>query len=131
RVDTLVSELRAGMGMTGGFPCVRPNESVKDAADGPTETSQTDFPIVDDVGRLVELLNRDGIMKALAEKGAETRVAEAMRRDIPSVSEGQRLDDGLDLLQGGVPAIAVTGANDRLAGYITAENLLAKLMIER
>ena len=131
RMRNVVLDLPAREAMISEFRSLRPDASVKDAADALIETSQTDFPIVDNVGRLVGLLNRDGIIKALSEKGTETRVAEAMRRDIPSVSEGQRLDDGLDLLQGGVPAIAVTGANDRLVGYITAENLLEKLMIAR
>jgi stage IV sporulation protein FB len=119
--DVMISEFRA----------LPPDATVKQAADALIETSQTDFPVVDQTGRFLGLLDRDGIIKALAGSPAETPVADAMRRDIPSISERHRVDDGLNLLQGGKPAIAVTGTNGRFVGYITAENLLEKLMIAR
>jgi Zn-dependent protease len=130
RMRDVVFDLPAREVMIREFRSLPSNASVKEAADALIETSQTDFPVVDG-GRFVGLLNRDGIIKALSEKGGEARVGEAMRSDVPSVSESHRLDDGLDLLQGGAPAIAVTGAEGKLVGYITAENLLEKLMIAR
>jgi Zn-dependent protease/predicted transcriptional regulator len=119
--DVMISEYRA----------LPPQASVKDAAQALIETSQTDFPIVDDAGRLVGVLNRDGIIKALAERGGETQVADAMGKEIPTVAEHDHLDRGLDLLQGGTVAIGVTREDGRLVGYITAENLLEKLMVAR
>jgi stage IV sporulation protein FB len=119
--DVMISEFRA----------LPPDASVKDAADALIETSQTDFPIVDGAGRFLGLLDRDGIIKALAGMPATTPVADAMRSDVPSISDRHRLDDGLNLLQGGKQAIAVTGADGRLVGYITAENLVEKMMIAR
>lgn len=119
--DVMITEFRA----------LAPDDRVADAADELIRTSQTDFPVVDESGRPVGLLNRDGIIKALAERSGDTRVAEVMKTGVPSVSEWHRLDDGLDVLQEGAPAIAVSDADGRLVGLITAENLMEKLMIAR
>jgi stage IV sporulation protein FB len=104
---------------------------VADAAEELIRTNQTEFPIVDSSGALVGLLDRDGIVKALAEGGGETPVTSAMRTGIPIVTEWHRLDDGLELFQGGAHAIAVTNALGQLCGLITLENLAEQLMINR
>ena len=104
---------------------------VADAAEDLVRTSQTEFPIVDSSGTLVGLLDRDGIVKALAERGGEAPVTSAMRKGIPIVTEWHRLDDGLELFQGGAHAIAVTNASGQLSGLITLENLAEQLMINR
>lgn len=54
-----------------------------------------------------------------------------MRTAVPVVNEWHRLDDGLELLQGGAHAIAVIDASGRLSGLITLENLAEQLMITR
>lgn len=104
---------------------------VADAAGDLIRTSQTEFPIVDSAGALIGLLDRDGIVKALAERGGDTPVTSAMRTGVPVVTEWHRLDDGLELIQGGAHAIAVTNASGQLTGLITLENLAEQLMIVR
>jgi stage IV sporulation protein FB len=101
-----------------------------DAAEDLIRTNQTEFPVVDSTGVLIGLLDRDGIVKALAEGGADTPVTSAMRT-VPAVTEWHRLDDGLELLQGGARAIAVTDSSGRPTGLITLENLAEQLMIVR
>jgi stage IV sporulation protein FB len=117
--------------MISEFRSLAPDARVSDAADALIRTSQTEFPIVDASGKLLGLLDRNGIIKALAERGPDARATETMRTDVPSVSERQRLHDGLELLQGGAPAIGVTGDEGQLVGLITMENLLEKVMIVR
>lgn len=121
----------AGEMMLSSFESLSSGAPVTDAAEALLRTSQQAFPIVDDQGRLVGVLARDGIVKALSGNGAMTPVDQFMQRDIPTLSQWQRLDDSLELLQGGAPAIAVTGADGRLVGLITWENLLEALMIAR
>jgi stage IV sporulation protein FB len=104
---------------------------VADAADELIRTSQTEFPVIDGAGVLIGLIDRDGIVKALAESGDETPVTSVMRTRIPTVTEWHRLDDGLELFQSGAPAIAVTNASGQLCGLITLENLAEQLMINR
>lgn len=102
-----------------------------DAAEDLIQTSQTEFPIVDSSGTLMGLLDRDGIIKALGERGRETPVTSAMHTNIPVITEWHRLDDGMELLQSGAHAIAVTNSLGQLAGLITLENLAEQLMINR
>jgi CBS domain containing-hemolysin-like protein len=54
-----------------------------------------------------------------------------MRTGIPTVTEWHRLDDGLELFQGGARTIAVTNTLGQLCGLITIENLAEQLMINR
>ena len=104
---------------------------VADAAEELIRTSQAEFPIVDGAGVPIGLIDRDNIVKALAERGGDAAVTSAMRTNVPTVTEWHRLDDGLELFQGGAPAIAVTDASGRLCGLITLENLAELLMINR
>jgi len=104
---------------------------VADAAEELIRTSQTEFPIVDSAGALIGLLDRNGIVKALAERGSDTPVTSAMRTGVPTVTEWHRLDNGLELFQGGAHAIAVTNKSGQLTGLITLENLAEELMIVR
>jgi stage IV sporulation protein FB len=104
---------------------------IADAADELIRTSQTEFPVIDDAGLLIGLIDRDGIVKALAERGDDAPVTSVMRTTVPTVTEWHRLDDGLQLFQGGAPAIAVTNASGRLCGLITLENLAEQLMLKR
>jgi stage IV sporulation protein FB len=113
------------------FRCLPASAVVADAAEELIRTSQTEFPIVDSAGAPIGLLDRDGIVKALAERGGTTPVASVMRTNVPVVTEWHRLDDGLELLQGGAHAIAITDASGRLTGLITLENLAEQLMIAR
>jgi stage IV sporulation protein FB len=107
------------------------NARVADAAENLIRTSQTEFPVVDSAGGPIGLLDRDGIVKALESKGGDAPIAAVMRAGMPIVTEWHRLDDGLELLQGGAHAIAVTDASGCLVGLITLENLAEKLMIAR
>ncbi len=121
----------AGEMMLSSFESLPSGAPVTDAAEALLRTSQQAFPVVDDQGRLIGVLARDGIVKALSGNGAMTPVDQFMQRDIPTLSQWQRLDDSLGLLEGGAPAIAVTGAEGRLVGLITWDNLLEALMIAR
>lgn len=113
------------------FRCLPPNSSVADAAEDLIRTSQTEFPVVDSAGTPIGLVDRDGIMKALQNEGGDTPVANVMRTGGPVITEWHRLNDGLELFQGGAKAIMVTSASGKLAGLITLENLAEELMINR
>jgi stage IV sporulation protein FB len=113
------------------FETLPPTARVGDAADCLIRTSQTEFPVVDQEGRMIGLLDRDSIVRALSTDGSSALVSTAMRTGIPAIGERHRLDDGLVLLEGGAPAIAVTDASGRLTGLITLENIAEQLMITR
>lgn len=104
---------------------------VADAAEDLIRTSQTEFPVVDSAGLPIGLIDREGILKALSTAGGEALVTSAMRPGVPVVTEWHRLDDGLELLQAGARAVAVTGSSGQLIGLITLDNLAELLMLRR
>jgi CBS domain-containing protein len=92
-------------------------------------TSQSEFPVVEE-GRLVGVLGRGDIIKALKERGPQTPVADVMTREVPVIGHRRCLDEAFRLLQEkSVPAVGVTDASGRLAGLITAETIGEMLMV--
>ncbi|MCX7864789.1 MAG: CBS domain-containing protein, partial [Novosphingobium sp.] len=80
---------------------------------------------------LMGLLSRDGIIRALAEGGPDSPIADFIDADVPTVSRWTRMDDILPLLAGGAPAVIVTDDAGRCLGYITLQNLIEELHISR
>ncbi len=111
------------------FATLRPDEPIEQAIETLLRTSQNEFSVVDD-GRLVGVLGRSDMIKALKELGPQARIAEAMTRDIPTISYRGWLDDAFRLLQEkSVPAVAVVDQEGRLVGLITSETIGEMLMV--
>jgi stage IV sporulation protein FB len=111
------------------FATLPPQEHIDHAIETLLRTSQTEFPVVED-GRLVGLLGRNDMIKALKEFGPQAVIADVMKRDIPTISVRGRLEDAFRLLQEkSVPAVGVVDAGGRLAGLITSETIGEMLMV--
>jgi len=111
------------------FATLSPQENIEQAVDTLLRTSQTEFPVVED-GRLVGLLGRNTMIKALKEHGPQAAIAEVMQRDIPTISHRGRLEDSFRLLQEkSVPAVGVVDASGRLVGLVTSETIGEMLMV--
>ena len=92
-------------------------------------TSQSDFPVTDD-GRLVGLLSRNDIVRALKQMGPDARVAQAMTTQIPVIDRSRRLDEALRILQErSASAVGVIDSTGKLAGLITSETLGEMMLI--
>jgi Zn-dependent protease/CBS domain-containing protein len=104
-------------------------ESLASAVDHILARAQHDFPVVDD-GRLVGVLTRSDVVRALAERGIQTRVGEAMHKAFTTASPDDPLEDAMPRLVGeeGAPVMVVRG--DQLLGMLTTENL-AELLVFR
>ena len=129
RMHNATSGLAAADVMITDYQALPADAPVTDAAEALIRTSQREFPVVDGDGRLRGYLTHDGIIKALRHGGPNTTVGEAMRGDIPSISGRQHADEAVRLLEQGVPVVAVTGTDGRIAGFITWENLIEQQMI--
>jgi Zn-dependent protease/CBS domain-containing protein len=113
------------------FQSLGTGDTVNDAAEALIRTTQTEFPIVDESGRLRGVLTRDAMVKALKELGPETPVLEVMQAVVPTVSARAKLDTALRfLMQRGSPVVGVTGPEDRLIGLLTIENLGEMMMVQ-
>jgi Zn-dependent protease/CBS domain-containing protein len=113
------------------YAALAPDAPIEEAVSALLRTSQTEFPVVDANGRLVGLLGRSDMIRALKELGPEARVADAMIADIPTVDKRGRLDDAFRLLQEkAAPAVGVVDASGRLVGLITPETIGEMLMVQ-
>jgi Zn-dependent protease/CBS domain-containing protein len=91
--------------------------------------SQHDFPIVDENGRAIGILERDDLIRALSQRGQNVPVVDVMRRNLPSVDSHEMVETALMRLQeSGAKALPVVHAG-QLVGLITTENITEFLMI--
>jgi stage IV sporulation protein FB len=95
-------------------------------------TSQSEFPVIDGEHRLVGMLGRAEIIRALRELGPTAPVASAMVKDVPTVEIRCRLEDAFRILQEkGAPAVGVIDAAGQLTGPVTAGTVGEMLMVRK
>jgi len=112
------------------FATLAPEAHIDEAVETLLRTSQSEFPVVDPAGRLVGLLGRDGMIRALKQLGPDARVAEAMVAQVPTINHRQTLDEAFRVLQAkSAPAVGVVDGTGRLVGLVTSETLGEMLMV--
>ena len=112
------------------FARLAPEAHIDEAVDTLMRTSQSEFPVVDADGRLVGLLSRADMIRALKELGPDAKVADAMTREIPTIGHRACLEEAVRLLQEKqAPAIGVPDAAGKLVGLITSETIGEMLMV--
>jgi Zn-dependent protease/CBS domain-containing protein len=117
--------------MITNFQTLPVTATVNDAADALIRTAQTEFPIVDEAGRLRGVLTRDAMIKALKDRGSGTPVVDVMQTEIPTLPARAKLDTALrSLMEKQAPVVGVTGADGRLVGLLTVENLGEMMMLQ-
>jgi len=106
------------------------NATINDAVDALIRTTQTEFPVVDGAGRLRGVLFRDAMIKALKESGPATPVLEVMATNVPTLPMHTKLEKAVRyLMEKPRTVIGVTGADQRLVGLLTVENLGEMMMV--
>jgi stage IV sporulation protein FB len=96
------------------------------------QTSQTDFPVVDDSRRLIGIVGRAEIIKALRQLGPNAPVSDVMVKDIPTIQRSHRLEEAFRLLQEkSVPAVGVVDYAGRLVGLVTTGTIGEMLMVQQ
>lgn len=111
------------------FEALRPGASMAVAAQALIRTTQHEFPVVSEDGRLAGFLTRTALFRAMAEGRATQPVDSAMEHDIPQLALTAPLQDVLDALSG-ADAVAIVGREGQLLGYVTRENI-GELMVLR
>jgi Zn-dependent protease/CBS domain-containing protein len=129
RMHNVTHGLAAADVMITDYVALPADAPVSDAAEALIRTSQREFPVIDGAGRLRGFLTRDGIIKALRQSGPDTPVSEAMQDNIPSIPARHHVEEAVQHLEQGAPAVAVTGAAGQIVGFITWENLIEQQMI--
>lgn len=112
------------------FATLTPDERIDAAIETLLHTSQSEFAVVDADHRLVGLLDRHSMIRALKTLGPDARVEAAMVKDVPSVDSRSCLEDAFRLLQeSSAPAVGIVNAAGRLVGLITSETVGEMLMV--
>jgi stage IV sporulation protein FB len=114
------------------FATLTANEHIDAAVQTLLQTSQTDFPVIDDNHRLIGIVGRAEIIKALRERGPDAPVSDVMAKDSPTIERSHKLDEAFRLLQENqAPAVGVVDYAGRLIGLVTAATIGEMLMVKR
>src|SRR5262249_52454315 len=112
------------------FATLAPEAHIDEAVETLLRTSQSEFPVVDTAGRLVGLLGREGMIRALKQLGPDARVAEGRVPRAPTSGPRQTLGAAFRVLGGrGGAAVGVVDGTGRLVGLVTSETLGEMLMV--
>ncbi len=105
--------------------------TLQEAVDALLATSQHDFPVVDESGGVAGILTRHDLIAALRKDDPNIRVADVMRRDIPTVTTGTRFEEAFRIMQEcNCPAVPVLDSMKRLVGLLTPENVSELMMVQ-
>jgi Zn-dependent protease/CBS domain-containing protein len=129
-IKDLTGSLSVYDAMMTQFAVLSPNARIREAAEALLRTSQHEFPVVDSEGRVLGMLTRDDMIKALENSGLETPVANVMRRYVRLIRQNESLEQAFQLMQEcECPALPVVNSLGRLVGIISLENVGELMMI--
>jgi CBS domain-containing protein len=112
------------------FARLAPEAHIDEAVDTLLRTSQSEFPVVDATGRLVGVLSRADMIRALKQLGPDAKVADAMTAEVPTISHRACLEEAVRLLQEKrAAAVGVVDASGNLVGLITSETIGEMLIV--
>jgi Zn-dependent protease len=130
-MKSISKDLRVSAAMVTHFQSLPLNATLDAAVEALLRTSQHDFPVTDEAGKVHGILTRDDMIAALRKSGAETPVAEVMRSDIPSVPQSMLFDRAFVLMQQcRCPALPVLNSTGALVGLFTPENVGEMIMVQ-
>ena len=131
QMKTISRDLRVSAAMVTEFQSLPLSATLNDAVEALLRTSQHEFPVTDELGKVRGILTRDEMIAALRRSGPETPVSEVMRRDIPSVPQSMLFDRAYALMQEcRCPALPVLDAGEKLVGLFTPENVGEMIMVQ-
>ena len=91
---------------------------------------QRDFPVVDDDGRVIGMLDREAMLVGLRDHGGAIEIAKVMRQS-QALAPGQALADAFTAMQQRrTGAEVVTDAAGRVSGLLTLENITEMMLVE-
>jgi stage IV sporulation protein FB len=130
QMKSISKDLRVSAAMVTHFQTLPLHASLNEAAEALLRTSQHEFPVIDESGKVHGILTRDNMIAGLRKSGAGTPVADVMHANIPAVSESMLFDRAFALMQQcRCPALPVLDAASRLVGLFTPENVGELIMV--
>jgi Zn-dependent protease len=115
--------------MLTGFETLSPDDRVGDAVRLILSGSQQDFPVLED-GRVVGVLTRRDILKALPQQGEAVPISRVMRRQFETADSFEMLDVAFGRLQACECHTIPVTHDGRLVGLVTMDNVGEFLRIQ-
>jgi len=113
------------------FSTLSPQAHLDEAIQTLLQTGQGEFPVVDGAGKPIGALGRADLIRAIKTLGPDAHIADAMTKEMPTISYRQRLEDAFKLLtQRSAPVVGVTDAAGKLIGLVTSETIAEMLMLQ-
>ena len=123
--------LRVSAAMVTQFQTLPLSATLHEAAEALLRTSQHEFPITDELGKVHGILTRDDMIAGLRKSGAETPVKEVMRANVPTVPQSMLFERAYTVMQQcSCPALPVLDSGGRLVGLFTPENVGEMIMVQ-
>ncbi len=129
QVRTALEGVTVGDGMMTRFQTLGMHDTLGRAVDELLAGAQQDFPVTDG-GRIVGLLIRSDLVKAVKDRGRHTVVEEIMRRDCAAVAEDDALHDALARMRSSKCSSVPVVRAGRLVGLLTLENVGEMMMVQ-
>jgi len=105
-------------------------DTIEVAVDALLRTSQQEFPVLDGAGRVLGILTREAMIRALRETGPATPVARVMRVCDGAAHPQDHFEGAFRMMQeSGCPALPVVDGKGRLVGLVTTENIGELMMV--
>lgn len=118
--DAMVTELT----------CLGETDTIDEAVDALLRTSQQEFPVLDRAGRVLGILTRDLMIRALRATGPGTPVVNVMQACAHAVHPQDHFEAAFQLMQeNACPALPVIDGTGRLVGLVTTENIGELIMV--
>jgi len=127
---TLTQGLPVRAAMITKFHSLSHGGTISDAAQLLLDTSQQDFPVLHGE-RVVGLLERNGLMRALAREGPTGYLAGVMERNYLRLHPGMDLSAALTEMANAGTSCALVMDGDELVGLLTRENLSEFLLLRK
>lgn len=129
QVKTSLGSIPVANAMLTDFRTIQPDDPLSIAVDHILAGWQQDFPVVFGE-RVLGILTREDLLRALAQQGAEVLVRDAMRRDFQTVGPHSTLAEALALLQESQCRTIPVIHEGRLVGLLTPDNVAELLAVE-
>lgn len=111
------------------FRTLEPADSLERAVEHILAGFQQDFPVVEQE-RVVGVLTRNDLLKALSQRGPNARIDYAMQRQFETADPNEMLDTVFARLNGSGCHSLPLVRNGRLAGIVTMDNVGEFLMVQ-
>ncbi|HEU4585496.1 MAG TPA: site-2 protease family protein [Gemmatimonadaceae bacterium] len=127
--DTAFDGVRVERVMIRDVRTLAPDDPLSRAVDAVLAGFQQDFPVLDK-GKLVGVLTRSDLMKALASHGLEGRVGDVMDRSFAVTSPDEELDEAFARLRSCRCRTLPVVRGGELVGVLTTENVGEFMMVQ-